>query len=205
MPAFSSCSNSEVACDALVIALRRRQDRWRAVTLSAPHVWTAGKPIAVLPRLARQIRKAARSTGFGRFCRSIPSDRAYDRAACIHAADHDHGTGELRIGDRLQYLNAVAVAEHQVQRHVIEPSISELRESLRAGLRHRDGMAGLVGCDRNQASLRGIVVDDQELQRAPCLVVWRIGRNWQTDWHRWSQSATTSEGRLIALSLVVRA
>src|SRR5712691_11582086 len=198
MPTFSSCSSSK---GGVRRARRRRQDRWRAVTLSAttpPHVWTTGKPIAVLPRLARQIRRAARSTGFGRLCRSIPSDLAYDRAA-----DQDHGTGELRIGDRLQHLNAVA--EHQIQRHAVEPSVPELRESLRAGLRHRDDMAGLLGGDRNQPSLRGIVVDDQELQRAPFLVVWHIGRNRRTDWHRWSSSATTPEGRIIALSVVVRA
>ena len=55
------------------------QERCRSVTASTttpPQICITGKSLAVLRRLARPMRSAARSTGFGRICNSMPSDLA---------------------------------------------------------------------------------------------------------------------------------
>jgi len=55
-----------------------------------------------------------------------------DAAGGVHAADDDHRTGELRLGHRLQHLHAVAVLEHQVEGHAVEPGRLDLFDRLRA-------------------------------------------------------------------------
>ena len=158
--------------------------------MTPPQMCITGRPMAVLPRLARQMRSAARSTGFGKLCSSIPSDLAIgargDSAGGVHAADDDHRTGEFRLGHRLQHLDAVAVLEHQVEGHAVEAGRADLFDRLRAGLRQGDDMTGLPGGRGNQLALRAVVIDDQELQGASLAAVrqaWLSWRRLDTDWH----------------------
>jgi len=106
-----------------------------AVCDNAAQVRTTGKPIAVFAQVSQanpqggeidRLRQALQvNSQRSRIC---SGGRAMDR---IHSADHDDGAGELRIGDRLQNLHTVAVAQHQIQRHTIEPPVAELRKRLR--------------------------------------------------------------------------
>lgn len=104
--------------------------------MTPPQTCITGRPIAVLPRLARKIRSAARSTGFGKLCSSIPSDLAYDRAAMRRSAFMPLTTitdpANLAPGDRLQYLDAVAVVKRQIEGHAIEPGGLDFFERLGA-------------------------------------------------------------------------
>ncbi len=75
--------------------------------------------------------------------------------------------GEFRRRHLAQHVDAVAILQHEIERHAVEARGAELLDRLGDGRRHRDFMAGLLGGDRDQAALRGVVVDHQELKRTP--------------------------------------
>jgi hypothetical protein len=78
-----------------------------------------------------------------------------------------NGTGELGLRHLAQHVDAVAILQHEIERHAVEARGAELLDRFRHGRRHGDFVAGLLGGDRDQAALRGVVIDHQELERTP--------------------------------------
>ncbi len=124
------------------------------------------------------MRRAARSSGFGRLWSldpDGPGEAAGGAAAlAVHAADDDHGAAELRRRHLAQHVDAVAVLQHEIERHAIEAGGAKLLDRVRHGRRHGDFVTGLLGSDRDQAALRGVVIDHEELKRAPLGTVGQI-------------------------------